>query len=211
MAYSSIVEELEDMYFELGKLSILDTNKIFKPKKVEWTGLIGAAQDYLKERKVNNFLEKSLLNTNFLNVLGFLIQRADAMANVFSDSDNNESNEYAEKIVKLIEDCFSLWQSKCPGIEGALVNDKIAKDVPLPLGVATQYYLYHSFQKYPLSESTRKRVAEKINFLEWRVKRLIEQEKTKTSSQSSSSGCLGMIAAIISITSLTNWLICIIF
>ena len=193
MEYSSIVEELEGMYFELEKLSTLDTNNIYKPQKVEWTGLIGAAQGYLKERKVNNFLEKSLLGTNFLNVPGFLIQRADKMAKVFSESDNNNGSvEFAEKIVKLIEDCFSLWQSKCPGIENALIDDDIAKGVPLPLGVTSQYYLYHSFQKYPLDEATKKRVAEKVDFLEWRVKRLKEKEN-QNSSSSSSSGCLGII------------------
>ena len=47
MAYSSIIEELQDMHFALGNLSTLDIKTIYKPQKVEWTGLIGVAQDFL--------------------------------------------------------------------------------------------------------------------------------------------------------------------
>ena len=197
MAYSSIIEELQDMHFALGNLSTLDIKTIYKPQKVEWTGLIGVAQDFLKERKVNSFLEKSLLGTNYLNVPGFLIQRANMISESFSVNENNyEQEEYAEKVVKLTEECFSLWKSKCPGIESALIDDEIAKGVPLPLGVVTQYYLYRSFAKYPLRETTKKEVAEKNNFLEWRVKKLIEKEKSNPSS-TPSTGCLGIFVLFI--------------
>lgn len=201
MDNSSIIEELEEMYLELGRLSTIDVDKLNKPRRIEWTGLIGVAQDYLKEREVNNFLESSLLDTNFLNVPGFLIKKANALTSVFDNDNKSESNiSIAERVVQLIEDSYSLWLSKCPGIDNAIIDDEIGKGVSLPLGIVAKYHLYHSFQNYPLSESTKERVDEQVNFLEWRVNKLIEKEK---SNSSSSSGCLGILIIFI----ITSWIL----
>lgn len=196
MSCLSIIEELEDMYLELGRLSTMDTSKLNKPRIIEWTGLIGATQDYIRERKVNQFLEKKILDTNFLNVPGFLLKKANMLVTELSVVDNPSSFEStSERVVHLTEECYSRWLSKCLGIENALIDDEIGKGVSLPLGVVTNYHLYQSFLNYPLSESTRKRIEEQFDFLKWRVNRLVEKDKSLSSS--SSTGCLGIIIAAI--------------
>ena len=148
MTYSSTIEELEDLRCELRYLTPL---KIKNNNKIVWTGgLIGAIHDSIKEKKNNNYLEQPIMNTNFLNIPGILIDRAKSMAQVFLESGASDVVENAENVLNLIEDCYSIWLSKCPGIENCLIDDPIGNGVSLPLVVVTNYYLYQTFKEYPL-------------------------------------------------------------
>ena len=179
-------EELEELYFELGQLPVCQTNK---SGTVNWTGLTGVALDYVRERKANKFLDTPVGDTNYLNVPGFLLKRAKTMSRVFNDTRLGGSEETAEDIVKLINDCYDRWVNNCPGIENALIDDELGKGVALPLGIVTKYYLNQAFQSYPLSDETRNKINKDYDFLKWRVNRLLE----KNSNNSSSTGCLGAL------------------
>jgi hypothetical protein len=191
----SIIDELESMLWELEKLPIREVGKDYK---TNWTGLTGVALDYVRNKKESNILEKPIMDTNYINVPGFLIQRAQKYKDYISGANYNiDRVDEAEKVVLLIQKCLDRWSTVCPGIEKFTVNDDIVKGAPIPIKIATEYYLYNAFQNYPLTEKTQKDVQEKIRLLDWHRNRLIENYQHEENK--SSSGCLGVFIIFISL------------
>lgn len=162
------IEKLEELHWELSKIPVVNV------KDPSWTGLVGAVQQYKADSKFENLCNIPIMDTNYINVPGMLIQLSE-------DSKNSDISKI-DKAYKLVVDCYDLWKSRCPGIDNCLIDDSIGKGKSLPIGVVTKYYVNKTFLSYNLSEELRSEVNQDLEYQKWRIKRLTEASDNSGSS-----------------------------
>lgn len=183
MTFSAIILELQQIKSELDAIKPIKLES-----KIQWTGLIGAAQNIWADKKANKLCNTVIIGeTNYLNLPSLLAKRAKMLEEHLHTTENvNDSID----AVMLIQECYNTWNAICPEIAQWTVNEEQWNGHPLPLYLVIKHHLYHSFNEYKLPESLRKENEINMNFIDKQI------EKTITPAQENNSGCFGAILLI---------------
>ena len=126
MTFSAIILELQQI-----KSALAAIKPIKLESKIQWTGLIGAAQNIWADKKANKLCNTVIIGeTNYLNLPFLLVKRAKVLEEHLHNTDNvNDSID----AVMLIQECYNTWNAICPEIAQWTVNEEQWNGHPLPL------------------------------------------------------------------------------
>ena len=184
MTYSAIIQELQQI-----KASLASIKPVKLESRVQWTGLIGAAQDMWADRKAKKLCDTKIINdTNYLNLPFLLAKRAKELEEYLSvSSDVNESITF----VVLVQECYKIWNSICPEIAYWTVEGESWNNHPLPISLVVKHQLYNSFHKYNLPEELKKETGVNMRYVVGQIEKIINPQKDKNS------GCLGILLLMV--------------
>lgn len=183
MTYSAIILELEQI-----KSALATIKPIKLESKIQWTGLIGVAQDLWADKKAKKLCNTIIIeDTNYLNLPFRLVQRAKELEDHLRVT--NDVNDSINAL-KLIHECYNSWNSICPDIALWTVNEAPWNDYSIPLNLVIKHKLYHSFAEYKLPENHKKENDINMNFIDRQI------ERTINPTQNNKSGCLGVLLLI---------------
>ena len=180
MTYPAIIQELQQI-----KVSLASVKPVKLESRIQWTGLIGAAQDIWADRKAKKLCTTQIINdTDYLNVPSLLAKRAKELEEYLSvTTDVNESI----KAVALIQECYKIWNTICPEIAYWTVSEETWNNHPLPMYLVFKYNLYNSFHKYNLPDELRKETEVNMRYIVGQIEQVINPKQDKNS------GCLGIL------------------
>jgi hypothetical protein len=184
MTYSAIIQELQQI-----KVSLASVKPVKLESRIQWTGLIGAAQDIWADRKAKKLCTTQIINdTDYLNVPSLLTKRAKELEEYLSvTTDVNESI----KAVALIQECYKIWNTICPEIAYWTVNEECWNDCSLPICLVIEHKLCNSFRKYNLPEELRNEIEVEMKYVFTQIENIINPKQNNTS------GCLGIFLFMI--------------
>ena len=184
MSYPAIIQELQEI-----KASLATVKPVKLENRIQWTGLIGLAQDLWADRKAKKLCTTQIINdTDYLNIPSLLAQRAKELEEYLSvTTDVNESID----AVALIQECYKIWTTICPEIAYWTMSDESWNNQPLPMSLVIKHQLYNSFHKYNLPEELRKETEVNMRYVAGQIEQIINPKQDKKS------GCLGILLLMV--------------
>lgn len=182
MDYSEIINELK-----LIKSTLSTIKPVQIESRVQWSGLIGIAQDMWKDRKLKKICKIPIVdNSDYLNLPFYLIDKAKELKQYLNSTENIEESAIA---VSLILECIEIWKNICPEIGASSIDNEIGKGTALPMILVTKHYLYHTFIEYNLDEKLKKETESNIGYIDSQIERIINPKDNN-------SGCFSIILLI---------------
>lgn len=182
MTYFEIINELEQVKATLSSIKHVQIEG-----RLQWTGLIGVAQDMLKDRKFKKICQTPIVgNIDYLNLPFYLIGKAQELGQHLANTKNVEESTIA---VALFIECIEAWTNICPEVGASTINDEIGKGNALPIILVTKHYLYNSFTEYNLEDKLKSEAEINVKYIDSQIEKIINP-------QENNSGCFSILLLI---------------